>query len=109
MFFNSILFTLRWGGATSDGWSSSYCKGITPGLKSFFFLQDITWYCKMELKQLIDTDYGTNQFMFIHVSINTRKGKKLKLENSQTCGNETAHSYTTNGSKKKSKREVEST
>lgn len=47
----------------------------------------------MELKKLIDTDYVTSQFMFVYLSINTRKGKKLKLENSQTCGNETAHSY----------------
>ena len=56
----------------------------------------------MEFKKLIDTDYVTNKFEFIHLSINTRKGKKVKVENSQTCENETAPSYTTNGLKKKS-------
>ena len=103
MFFNSILFTLRWEGAMSDGWSSSYCKGITQCLKSFIFsLRYIKWYYKMEFKKLIDTDYVTNKFEFIHLSINTRKGKKVKVENSQTCENETAPSYTTNGLKRKS-------
>lgn len=56
----------------------------------------------MEFKKLIDTDYVTNKFEFIHLAINTRKGKKVKVEISQTCENETAPSYTTNGSKKKS-------